>query len=277
MEVFYVGYNWTNPKDFAIERPNGLVYAYTLILVRSPAFFVVNGERKEVPANHAIFYKKETPQAYGAVGEEYVDDWLHILMTEEEEKRIADFGIPFDETFPVYNAFEISGLIRRMFNESYSSNIYKTENLNLYLELVLRKLSEAMHCSQIQKDNEYYPIFLNVRNKIYLNPKEDWSVESVCQIIKLSRSYVQHMYKLFFGCSIVGDIKKSRIEYAKYLLSLTEESVGEIAVKSGYNSIVHFIRMFKKEEGETPAQYRLRLRLEREELRRISWQDIVKK
>lgn len=262
MEVFYVGYNWTNPKDFAIERPNGLVYAYTLILVRSPAFFVVNGERREVSANTAILYEKETPQIYGAVGVEYVDDWLHILMTEEEKQRIAALGIPFDETFPVYNAHEISGLIRRMCNESFSSNVYKKESLGLYLELVFHKLSEALLCSQIQKDNEYYPLFLKARNQIYLNPKESWNVEMVCQMIKFSRSYVQHMYKLFFGCSIIDDIKKSRIEYAKYLLSLTEESIGEIAARSGYNSTVHFIRMFKKEVGETPTQYRLRLRLE---------------
>ena len=148
--------------------------------------------------------------------------------------------------------------------------------MNLYLDLVLNKLSEALLCSTIQKESEYYPILLNIRNKIYLNPKENWSVESVCKKVHLSRSYVQHMYKLFFGCSIISDIKMSRIEHAKYLLAVTEDSIALIAERSGYNSIVHFIRTFKETEGVTPMQYRLRLRLKGEELRMFSREEIIK-
>ena len=276
MEVFYVGYNWSHPKDFVEKKPKGGEYIYTLIITRSPAYFVVNGVRKELPPNSAILYRKETPQIYGALNEEYIDDWLHILMSKEEEEKIKELGIPFDEIFSVYNVFEISGLIRRMCNEYFSVNVYKKKSLNLYLELVLNKLSESLLCSKMQKESEYYPIFLNIRNKIYLNPKEDWSVESVCKEVNLSRSYVQHMYKLFFDCSIISDIKMSRIEHAKYLLVVTEDSIALIAERSGYNSIVHFIRTFKETEGVTPTQYRLQLRLKREELRMVSWEEVVK-
>ena len=123
MEIFYVGYNWRHPKNFTSNKPQGLEYAYTLIIVRSSAYFVVAGERKEVPPNSAILYRKETPQIYGALNEEYVDDWLHILISKEEEEKIKELGIPFDEIFSMYNTFEISGLIRRMCNEYFSVNV----------------------------------------------------------------------------------------------------------------------------------------------------------
>lgn len=276
MEIFYVGYNWRHPKNFTSNKPQGLEYAYTLIIVRSSAYFVVAGERKEVPPNSAILYRKETPQIYGALNEEYVDDWLHILISKEEEEKIKELGIPFDEIFSMYNTFEISGLIRRMCNEYFSVNVYKKKNLELYLDLVLNKISEALLCSKIQKENEYYPMFLTVRNKIYLNPEEDWGIERVCKELNFSRSYVQHMYKQFFNCSIICDVKKARMEYAKYLLLVTEESIALIAERSGYNSVVHFIRTFKKEEHETPMQYRLRLRLDHEALRTLQGSDIIR-
>ena len=44
MRVVSSGYNYTHPKDFYIDRPNGSP-EFVLIAVRSSAYFVINGER----------------------------------------------------------------------------------------------------------------------------------------------------------------------------------------------------------------------------------------
>ena len=46
------------------------------------------------------------------------------------------------------------------------------------------------------------------------------------------------------------------MEYAKHLLSATKMTVCEISSACGYNSDVHFMRLFKKTVGISPLEYR---------------------
>ena len=265
MEIVNVGYNSRHDKNFSINRPYGSG-DYILLLLRSPAYFILKGERQHKGPNSAIIFKKGTPQLYGALNEEYVNDWLHFELTDLEEEMLSSLGIPFDEVFSVYNAMDVAELIKRMFNEKYSLNMHKDESLELCFKLILRKLSEALHCVDSKKENEHYQTFLNLRNEIYLTPGTDWSLETICEKINLSCSYVQHLYKDFFGRSLLSDVTAGRLGYAKYLLSSTDMSVSEIATSCGYKNDVHFMRTFKKEVGETPSQYRKRLHIKSQEM-----------
>ena len=46
----------------------------------------------------------------------------------------------------------------------------------------------------------------------------------------------------------------------KELLADTDKSIGEIAYELGFNYPHHLSRVFKKQEGVTPSEYRLRVR-----------------
>ena len=83
--------------------------------------------------------------------------------------------------------------------------------------------------------------------------------------INLSRSYIQHLYKYFFGCSLIADLSASQIEHAKYLLSSTKMTVSSI---SGYENDVDFMRMFKKRAGITPTQFRGCITVSSDELKK---------
>ena len=94
----------------------------------------------------------------------------------------------------------------------------------------------------------------------------NWSIDKICKSLNLSRSYVQHMYKTFFGESVMSDITSSRIEYAKYLLSGTNMTVSAISQACGYDNDVHFMRIFKKTTSLTPTQFRIQIHVEKSEI-----------
>ena len=106
------------------------------------------------------------------------------------------------------------------------------------------------------REHPYYKAFCMLHNEIRRDPQHRWSIDEISNKMNLSRSYVQHLYKRFFQISILSDIKKSRIEHAKYLLSATDETVCSIAQTCGYDNDVHFMRTFKKETNMTPSQFR---------------------
>ncbi|MEE1198283.1 MAG: helix-turn-helix transcriptional regulator [Acutalibacteraceae bacterium] len=59
---------------------------------------------------------------------------------------------------------------------------------------------------------------------------------------------------MFF--SPIQFILKIRIERAKELLDFTDKSIADIAESSGFQDQNYFARIFKKQVGLSPTQYR---------------------
>ena len=87
MKIVNVGYNFKHPKVFSINRPFGSG-DYILLVVRTPAFFILNQEKQVINSNCIVVYKKGTPQIYGATEDEYINDWIHFEADENDIKMI---------------------------------------------------------------------------------------------------------------------------------------------------------------------------------------------
>lgn len=94
-----------------------------------------------------------------------------------------------------------------------------------------------------------------LRREIYSQPEEDWDIALCCRRMNMSRSYLQKIYTQTFGVSCAQDIQNSKIQHAKQLLLHTNLTLQNIALKCGYD-YSHFMRLFKKETGMTPTDYR---------------------
>ena len=51
-------------------------------------------------------------------------------------------------------------------------------------------------------------------------------------------------------------IRHIKLEFAKNMLVLSHKSISQVAREAGYRDIAHFDRVFKKETGVTPLEYR---------------------
>lgn len=121
---------------------------------------------------------------------------------------------------------------------------------------VMANLEESRASRQSEKASPYYREFVDLRERIYSNPQEDWNIDSMCRDMILSRGYFQKIYTRCFGISFTQDVINSRIELSKRLLSSTDNSIALIAEQSGYSNYVHFMHQFKKIVGMTPTEYR---------------------
>lgn len=265
MIIVNAGCNYRHPHDFCINRPHGSG-DYILLILKTAAYFVFPYGRVVAPPHAVVIFKKGTPQLYGAVSDEYVNDWIHFDITAEEEAVIQTLGIPMDTVLPLQDTTVLSGFIKDIFCEKYSQNVYKEESMQLYFDLLMRKLAEQIRVSAAQKEQPYWEELHRLRNEILLAPQRDWNVNAICRSLNLSRSYVQHLYKNLFGTSVMADVLHGRMEYAKYLLSSTDFTVYNIASMCGYANDTHFMRLFKKTVGVTPSAYRETYRVSRWEV-----------
>lgn len=82
------------------------------------------------------------------------------------------------------------------------------------------------------------------------------TLNDVAEHLNRSYSYVSACFSKTVGMPFTVYLQKRRVATAMRLLAETEESVAQVARLVGYELTGSFIRLFKKEIGMTPGQYR---------------------
>ena len=68
--------------------------------------------------------------------------------------------------------------------------------------------------------------------------------------------YLGRLFKKETGMCIGDYINLRRLEIAKELLASTDDKIISISSSVGFNNVTYFNRLFKKQTGLTPLQYR---------------------
>jgi len=63
-------------------------------------------------------------------------------------------------------------------------------------------------------------------------------------------------FQRHYGVSPRQWINRRRLEHAQLLLRQTAQKISDIALSCGFESVSHFIRIFRKEYGATPQSLR---------------------
>lgn len=95
------------------------------------------------------------------------------------------------------------------------------------------------------------------RDYMRANPDKHMDTASVARHLECSPGYLRTAFRRTYGYTPQRFLLDSRMYYARYLLVLTRKAVGQIAVECGYTDHGYFTRVFTRENGVTPTQYRI--------------------
>jgi AraC family transcriptional regulator, transcriptional activator of pobA len=93
------------------------------------------------------------------------------------------------------------------------------------------------------------------------------TLQQVARAVGRSAAYVTTALSQNTGKSVVEWITAHRIAEARRLLRHSDESVNAVAERVGYNDVTHFIRMFRRDTGVTPAVFRTAQRTNAQSIR----------
>lgn len=85
---------------------------------------------------------------------------------------------------------------------------------------------------------------------------ESLSLEDICRISMISRTYFCYLFKLITKQTFVEYLTERRISEAMRMLEHTGRSILDISESTGFNDVTHFSRTFKKQTGMSPSTYR---------------------
>lgn len=245
--IHFVGYSAVHPADFVFDYPQG--DCYLLLLITTPAEFLVDGVIKEYPANSAILYAPGQKVYYRACAETYQNDWIRFYSDETFVTRFPITGVPF----PVSDAEYCHNLIKLMTWETSFSSPESEMIIAHLLRVLFLKLYED---TQNRQENIHAADLISLRKRIYNTPQFDWNLDEMARQLHLSVGYLQMIYKKTFGVSCMDDVIEGRIRLANEKLIYTKSPIHEIAETCGYHNVEHFCRQYKKITGMTPGKFR---------------------
>lgn len=123
--------------------------------------------------------------------------------------------------------------------------------MHLFLECMQQNLMEADENRMVAEVKKYIDQHLTERI----------SRIQVAEHVALNENYLSRLFHQEMGMSISDYILQKRIVLAKRLLVQTDRSVSEIGNEVGYDATAYFIRLFKREVGKTPKEYRKDMRI----------------
>ncbi len=106
------------------------------------------------------------------------------------------------------------------------------------------------------KQQEYTEKFMSICNYLNQHCTEDLTLEEVADLAGFSKYHFSRLFKEFAGMPFYKYLNTRRIAYSEKLLLDPEINVTEVAIRSGFNSISAFMRMFKIVRNCTPTQFR---------------------
>lgn len=172
-----------------------------------------------------------------------------------------------DIIMPIINGdSEFSGIIDGSFNDydklkAYAETVFNKDSSktavfaslvgiisNLYDNGYIKKSSGQIskYSADIKKCLKY--INNNYSRKIKLSELSD--------LIHVSENYFCGYFKKFTGITPFEQINETRVKKAAALLSDSDLTVSEVAVKCGFENLSYFTRKFKSIVGCTPIDYR---------------------
>ena len=227
-----------------------------LYVANGKTHFWFDGKEKIVSAGHMVLYKPEEIQKYVY----YLEDnpevfWIHFTGS-DVKNILAYHGISLDEhvfycgVLPDYKA-----LFRKIIQElqlcRYGYEDYIASLFNDILLLVDRQQHEQKKATgnvqeQIERATAYFNE--NYNTKI--------SIDDYAESLHISTNWFIHNFKQYAGMSPAQYILSLRMVNAQSLLERTTYNIKEISEIVGYENPLYFSRVFKKEIGKSPVQYR---------------------
>ncbi len=84
----------------------------------------------------------------------------------------------------------------------------------------------------------------------------DLRLKSIADTLNVNSSYLSNLFHKEYGSTLTDFVNRERINHAMTLLQSTHKAVQEIASESGIPDVNYFIKLFKRQTGFTPNQYR---------------------
>jgi AraC family transcriptional regulator, arabinose operon regulatory protein len=154
------------------------------------------------------------------------------------------------------NNKELASSINKLISISMEDNVAKDALADLSLKFLLLRIIQTQQLAMIKETRLPLHHFTPVLRYIKEHLTEKISIDQLARESCMSRSAFFQAFKNEFGLSPLEFVQLERIKKAKLIMADSNLSITDVCYQSGFNHSNYFIKLFKRQEGITPAMYR---------------------
>ena len=244
-------------KRLPTRRPRGRLDYQLLYIASGKTHFVINGEDREVTAGHMVLYLPRQEQDYVYYGEDKPEVyWVHFTGS-DVKNILRHYNLLLEENiFYCGVSSTYAYLFKEMISELQTRKVGFQELLVMYLRQIFL-LAQRSRLEQKPTVSSYLVEEMeNARRYFNEHYNEAISIEEFALSRSMSVSWFLRNFKQVTGMSPMHYILTNRINTAVSLLETTDYNVAEISAIVGYENPMYFSRLFKKQKGVSPTEYR---------------------
>lgn len=220
--------------EVIFHRPNEF---HTICSYESaPNFFVISFSSSSVSMKYFEHYRATLEKVHKS------------LLTSIIKEAEVSYSIPKNEP-------NLRKLQRRKDAPLGGEQLIKSylEQLLIYL---LRSEEKSKNVTFFPLIEEEKPLVAAIKNYISNRCEENIRVEEICQAFGYSKSFLGHLFREHTGESLAAYAITQKIERAKELLRDDRLNITQISVRLSFENPQYFARVFKRECGMTPTEWR---------------------
>jgi len=242
-------------QDFHIRRKLA-GSALILLTVSGEGRLYYRGSTSSLTPGTCILIDTRELHEYHSVSENWAFKYLHFegAMTEDylalaAEQNRAVFSLDPEESRSIEQALD------RILDLSAGNRIEDYPHISgiIYSMLMLLLSHNAQNRScHAESTNTIY----NAARYIRENYRQFIRTEDIAKAANLSRAYMSELFSRTFGISPHEYLLRYRLSMAKTMLLHSALSMTEIAEQTGFRDAASFSRIFRRENGISPTEYR---------------------
>lgn len=240
------------------ERPNGRKDYQLLYIATGKGHFYFDGKERILTEGNMILYRPHEPQMYYYHASDKIEVyWVHFTGR-DVEAVLKKYGLPETENvFYTGTSPDYQCIYREMIQELQLCRANYEELLSLTLMrffiMINRFIDEGKKSgSDIQNEIERATHYFNE------NYNKPINIDEYAESRHISTCWFIRSFKQILKVTPMQYILSLRMANAQSLLETTEDSISEIAEAVGYDNPLYFSRIFRKNIGVSPSEYRKR-------------------
>jgi AraC-like DNA-binding protein len=227
----------------------------TLVTIGEETYCFKANECASIPAGQvfSVRYFDNTTGFMGRFNDEFLNsniDGKNVIGSFSILRRWGTHKVCFDAEHSKY----IGDIFERLYVESSSK---KNKNIiRAYLTTLLTEIEEIHQPNSdapIQTENDICNKYIEL---VFKCSKHDVSLSEYAAQLNITQNYLSKIVKRFTGKTPLAWITEAVVLDAKVSLCQTAMTTSEIAFSVGIDDPSYFARLFKKQTGYTPQEYR---------------------